>query len=99
MAVLNHFSGCRWTLDQVGAGITGRFPGLAALYGTEAKQDRLLELWHPQNMNASAPTPQNLDLRAWETLRDAHASYMAGTSRSYDEWRYTTTVPKPGLRL
>lgn len=43
MAVLNHFSGCRWTLDQVRAGISGQFPGLAALYGTEAKQDRLLE--------------------------------------------------------
>jgi hypothetical protein len=43
MAVLNHFSSCRWTLDQVRAGITGQFPGLAALYGTEAKQGRLLE--------------------------------------------------------
>jgi hypothetical protein len=43
MAVLNHFSGCRWTLEQVRAGITGQFPGLAALYGTEAKQSRLLE--------------------------------------------------------
>lgn len=43
MAVLNHFSGCRWTLDQVRAGITGQFPGLAALYGSGAKQDRLLE--------------------------------------------------------
>ncbi|MEV7135832.1 hypothetical protein AB0N24_23480 [Arthrobacter sp. NPDC093128] len=43
MAVLNHFSACRWTLDQVRAGITGQFAGLAALYGREAKQDRLLE--------------------------------------------------------
>ncbi|MGY4542580.1 hypothetical protein ACVWY0_002504 [Arthrobacter sp. UYNi723] len=43
MAVLNHFAACRWTLDQVRAGITGQFPGLAALYGTEAKRGRLLE--------------------------------------------------------
>ncbi|MDI3195439.1 hypothetical protein QK290_13540 [Pseudarthrobacter sp. AL07] len=43
MAVLNHFSACRWTLDQVRAGITGQFPGLAALYGSDAKQGRLLE--------------------------------------------------------
>ncbi|MDR7161751.1 hypothetical protein [Arthrobacter sp. BE255] len=43
MAVLNHFSACRWTLDQVRAGIAGQFPGLAALYGSDAKQGRLLE--------------------------------------------------------
>ncbi|MHA7191968.1 hypothetical protein ACX80N_16915 [Arthrobacter sp. MDT2-16] len=40
MAVLNHFSACRWTLDQVRAGLAGQFSGLAALYG--AKTDRLL---------------------------------------------------------
>ena len=44
MAVLNHFSACRWTLGQVRAGIAGRFPGLAALYGSEAKQARLLDV-------------------------------------------------------
>lgn len=43
MAVLNHFAACRWTLDQVRAGLGGQFPGLAALYGTEAKQGRLLD--------------------------------------------------------
>lgn len=43
MAVLNHFAACRWTLDQVRAGLAGQFPGLAALYGTEAKQGRLLD--------------------------------------------------------
>ncbi|MHA7146551.1 hypothetical protein ACX80U_17720 [Arthrobacter sp. TmT3-37] len=40
MAVLNHFVACRWTLDQVRAGMAGQFTGLAALYGT--KTDRLL---------------------------------------------------------
>lgn len=43
MAVLTHFAACRWTVDQVQVGIAGQFPGLAALYGTEAKQVRLLE--------------------------------------------------------
>ncbi len=42
MAVLNHFSACGWTLDQVSNELTGQFPGLAALYGTPAKQVRLL---------------------------------------------------------
>lgn len=36
-------------------------------------------------MNAPDHTPKILDLQAWETLRDSHAAYMAGTSRSYDE--------------
>ncbi|WP_258059163.1 hypothetical protein [Arthrobacter sp. B1805] len=40
MAVLNHFAACRWTLDQVRAGMADQFAGLAALYGT--KTDRLL---------------------------------------------------------
>ncbi|MUK02554.1 hypothetical protein GM708_11845 [Vibrio cholerae] len=40
MAVLNHFSACHWTLDQVRAGMTDQFAGLATLYGT--KTDRLL---------------------------------------------------------
>jgi hypothetical protein len=42
MAVLNHFSACGWTLDQVQTELTGQFPGLAALYGTPVKQNRLL---------------------------------------------------------
>jgi hypothetical protein len=42
MAVLNHFAACGWTLAQVSNELTGQFPGLAALYGTSAKQARLL---------------------------------------------------------
>ncbi|WP_246084774.1 helix-turn-helix domain-containing protein [Pseudarthrobacter phenanthrenivorans] len=42
MAVLNHFSACGWTLDQVQNELTGQFPGLAALYGTPVKQNRLI---------------------------------------------------------
>ena len=43
MAVLNHFSACGWTLDQVQNELTGQFSGLAALYGEPAKQDRLIK--------------------------------------------------------
>lgn len=43
MAVLNHFAACGWSLAQVTGELTGQFPGLAALYGTEAKRARLLE--------------------------------------------------------
>ena len=43
MAVLNHFSACGWTMAQVQNELTGQFPGLAALYGSTAKQNRLIE--------------------------------------------------------
>jgi hypothetical protein len=42
LAVLNHFVGSGWTLPQVENELTGQFSGLAALYGTPSKQDRLL---------------------------------------------------------
>ncbi|WP_267784964.1 hypothetical protein [Paenarthrobacter ureafaciens] len=42
MAVLNHFSACGWSLQQVQGELTGQFPGLAALYGSAERQGRLL---------------------------------------------------------
>lgn len=42
MGVLNHFAACGWTLEDVQNELTGQFPGLAALYGTQARQARLL---------------------------------------------------------
>ncbi|WP_242702111.1 hypothetical protein [Arthrobacter cavernae] len=42
MAVLNHFAACGWTLEQVQRELAGQFPGLAALYGSQARQERLL---------------------------------------------------------
>lgn len=42
MAVLNHFAACNWTREQVQNELAGQFPGLAALYGTTSKQERLL---------------------------------------------------------
>nr|WP_246224139.1 hypothetical protein [Pseudarthrobacter psychrotolerans] len=43
MAVLDHFSACGWTMAQVQNELTGQFPGLAALYGSTAKQNRLIK--------------------------------------------------------
>lgn len=40
MAVLNHFAACQWTIDQVHAGMSSSYAGLAALYGS--KTERLL---------------------------------------------------------
>jgi hypothetical protein len=42
MGVLNHFAACGWSLEDVQNELIGQFPGLAALYGTPAKQARLL---------------------------------------------------------
>jgi len=42
MAVLNHFAACGWTREQIQNELVGQFPGLAALYGTTTKQERLL---------------------------------------------------------
>jgi hypothetical protein len=42
MGVLNHFAACGWSLKDVRNELSGQFPGLAALYGTSAKQERLL---------------------------------------------------------
>jgi hypothetical protein len=56
MAVLNHFSACRWTLDQVRAGMTDQYAGLAALYGT--KTDRLLPVeWAKAQAFTATTTP------------------------------------------
>lgn len=42
LGVLNHFAGCGWSLQDVQNELSGQFPGLAALYGTQANQARLL---------------------------------------------------------
>jgi hypothetical protein len=42
LAVLNHFSACGWSLQQVKNEFTGQFPGLAALYGSPERRTRLL---------------------------------------------------------
>ena len=47
MAVLTHFAACGWTEKQVHRELAGQLRGLAALYGTPAKQQRLfIPEWH-----------------------------------------------------
>lgn len=43
MAVLNHFAACGWTLEQVRLELGDQFPGLAALYTTTDRQERLID--------------------------------------------------------
>lgn len=43
LAVLNHLAACSWSLQQIRMELPGQLAGLAALYGTEAKKERLLE--------------------------------------------------------
>ncbi|MFF2347562.1 hypothetical protein [Pseudarthrobacter sp. NPDC058119] len=42
LGVLNHFAACGWSLQDVKNELNGQFPGLAALYGTQANRARLL---------------------------------------------------------
>jgi hypothetical protein len=42
MAILNHFAACGWTREQVQNELGSQFAGLAGLYGTTTKQERLL---------------------------------------------------------
>lgn len=89
MAVLNHFSACRWTLEQVRAGISGQFPGLAALYGTEAKQSRLLE---KEWTNALAWTQKRTPLPAGK--RNA---FINDTSRTEPTGGASGSASKAGI--
>jgi hypothetical protein len=59
MGVLNHFAACGWSLRDVKNELTGQFPGLAALYGTAAKQLRLLPIeWAKAQAFINAETSQ-----------------------------------------
>jgi hypothetical protein len=68
MAVLNHFSACGWTLQQVESEVAGQFPGLAALYGDTARQTRLLpyEWAKAQAFTATRTTTKPLPRKAGE---------------------------------
>ena len=55
MAVLNHFSACGWSLQDVENELAGQFPGLAALYGTAQRQARLLPLRVGQSPSLHRP--------------------------------------------
>ncbi|MFE4080417.1 hypothetical protein [Paenarthrobacter sp. YIM B13468] len=65
MAVLNHFSACGWSLQQVQGELAVQFPGLAALYGSAERQARLLpyewakaQAFTNSVLNAKKPLPR-----------------------------------------
>lgn len=70
MAVLNHFSACHWTLDQVRAGLTDQYAGLAALYGTKAKRLLPVEWAKAQAFTATTPSAKTPSQRKGK--RTAH---------------------------
>ncbi len=58
LAVLNHFTACAWTVDQVRAGMDSQYAGLAALYGDKAERLLPLEWAKAQAWTGAKPTPQ-----------------------------------------
>jgi hypothetical protein len=59
MAVLNHFSACGWSLQDVQNELAGQFPGLAALYGDAARHARLLPYeWAKAQAFTATKAPQ-----------------------------------------
>ncbi|MET3937151.1 putative membrane protein [Arthrobacter sp. OAP107] len=69
MGVLDHFAGCGWSLQDVENELNGQFPGLAALYGTQANQARLLPTeWAKAQAYTNAGSTQKR--RSRETGKD-----------------------------
>ncbi|MPY12256.1 hypothetical protein FNH21_16310 [Arthrobacter sp. KR32] len=90
MAVLNHFASCHWTLDQVRAGMTNQFAGLAALYGS--KTDRLLPFEWAKAQAFTAATAPAKDPSQRAGKKTAH---KYDTSRTY----LTGGSPEPFTEL
>lgn len=90
MAVLNHLAACHWTVDQVRAGMSDQYAGLAALYGT--KTDRLLptewakaQAWTATGTSAKDPSQRR-------GKRTAHKYDTSPTS-------LTGGSPEPAMQL
>ncbi|MFE5837275.1 hypothetical protein [Arthrobacter sp. NPDC056493] len=59
MAVLNHFSACGWSIQDIQNELAGQFPGLAALYGDPERQGRLLPYeWAKAQVFTGSKAPQ-----------------------------------------
>ncbi|WDF35052.1 hypothetical protein PTW37_17025 (plasmid) [Arthrobacter agilis] len=83
MAVLNHFAACHWTLNQVRAGMTDQYPGLAALYGTKTVRLLPVEWAKAQTFTAtSAPakTPAQRAGKKTAHKYDTSPTYLTGGS-------------------
>lgn len=69
MAVLNHFAGCGWTVDQVRAGMADQLAGLTALYGDSHRVSRLLPVeWAKAHSRITAKTPAERTRRRYAPI-------------------------------
>ncbi|BBE24537.1 hypothetical protein MN0502_34200 (plasmid) [Arthrobacter sp. MN05-02] len=86
MAVLNHFAACHWTVDQVRAGMTGPYAGLAALDGTKAERLLPIEWAKAQAWTATRTSTKNPAQRPREATahnyNTSHTSLTGGTPTS-----------------
>ncbi|WDF35186.1 hypothetical protein PTW37_17070 (plasmid) [Arthrobacter agilis] len=90
MAVLNHFSACHWSLEQVQAGMDGQYAGLAALYGT--KTDRLLPVeW----AKAQAFTATTAPAKTPAQRTGSRTAHKYNTSPTYLTGGSPNPAPRP----
>jgi DNA-binding transcriptional ArsR family regulator len=66
MAVLSHFAACKWTIDQVHAGMASEYAGLADLYGTKTERLLPIEWAKAQAFTGTKTAPQ------WSSKKTAH---------------------------
>ena len=82
MAVLNHFAACKWTVEQVRAGLAGQYAGLAALYGDKAERLLPLEWEKAQAWTTAKPTSQK-DGRSYARINDTSPTKLTGGSQNH----------------
>lgn len=79
MAVLNHFAGCGWTVDQVRTGMADKLAGLAALYGTKAA--RLLPMeWAKAHARIAAKAPTQRALKSHAPICNTSPTHLTPPS-------------------
>ncbi|WP_245702896.1 hypothetical protein [Arthrobacter subterraneus] len=79
MAVLNHFAACKWTVEQVRAGLTGQYAGLAALYGDKTERLLPIEWAKAQAWTTAKPTSQKGG-RTYARINDTSPTELTGGS-------------------
>jgi hypothetical protein len=82
MGVLNHFAACGWSLEDVQNELNGQFPGLAALYGTPAKQVRLLPLEWAKAQAWSQKTPSSRTTNRTSRINNTSPPVLTGGAKN-----------------
>ena len=80
MAVLNHFAACKWTVEQVRAGLTAQYAGLTALYGDKAERLLPIEWAKAQAWTTAKPTSQKGE-RTHARINDTSLTKLTGGSQ------------------